>query len=125
MNRSRSKGSFDFITAKISAAMTQPMSRRASSSSTPSVFKDSAAYQKRFVQRGRLRRMLGKDYATLVTRAMGASKAEFLAGLSEHEAARVRARTGLESGRFWRVVKGREFIAWPESPRQLTLFDVD
>ena len=69
--------------------------------------------------------MLGKEYSRLVPRAMGSGKAEFLAGLSEHEAARVRARTGLGPGRFWRVVKGREFIAWPEPARQLTLFDVD
>jgi hypothetical protein len=69
--------------------------------------------------------MLGKEYSPLVPRAMGAGKAEFLAGLSEHEAARMRARTGLGPGRFWRVVKGREFVAWPEPAQQLTLFDVD
>ncbi len=88
-------------------------------------FKATAPYQRRFEQRRRLRRMLGKEYSKLVPRAMGAKKAEFLAALSEHEAVRVRARTGLGPGRFWRVVKGREFVAWPESPRQLTLFDVE
>jgi hypothetical protein len=88
-------------------------------------FEATAPYQRRFEQRRRLRRMLGKEYSHLVPRAMGAKKAEFLAGLSEHEAARVRARTDLGPGRFWRVVKGREFIAWPKSLRQLTLFDVD
>jgi hypothetical protein len=88
-------------------------------------FKAAAPYQRRFEQRGRLRRMLGKEYALLVPRAMGTGKAEFLASLSEDEAARVRARTGLEPGRFWRAVKGRELIRWPQSPRQLTLFDLD
>jgi hypothetical protein len=88
-------------------------------------FKAAAPYQRRFEQRRRLRRMLGKGYAPLAPRAMGTGKAEFLASLSEDEAARVRARTGLEPGGFWRAVKGREFIRWPESPRQLTLFDVD
>ncbi len=88
-------------------------------------FKADAPYQKRFEQRRRLRRMLGKEYAGLVPRAMGSGKAEFLAGLSEDEAARVRARTGLKPGRFWRAAKGRELIDWPTSPRQLTLFDVD
>ena len=88
-------------------------------------FKADAPYQKRFEQRRRLRRMLGKEYAGLVPRAMGSGKAKFLAGLSGDEAARVRARTGLKPGRFWRAAKGREFIAWPTPPRQLTLFDVD
>jgi hypothetical protein len=69
--------------------------------------------------------MLGKEYAGLVPRGMGSGKAEFLAGLSEDEAARVRARTGLKPGRFWRAAKGRELIDWPTSPRQLTLFDDD
>jgi hypothetical protein len=88
-------------------------------------FKAAAPYQRRFEQRRRLRRMLGKEYAPLVPRAMGAGKTAFLASLSEDEAALVRARTGLEPGRFWRAVKGRELIRWPEPPRQLTLFDVD
>jgi hypothetical protein len=66
--------------------------------------------------------MLGKEYARLVPQAMSSGKVKFVAGLSEDEAARVRARTGLDPGRFWRAAKGREFIAWPESPRQLTLF---
>jgi hypothetical protein len=88
-------------------------------------FKAAAPYQRRFEQRLRLRPMLGKEYAPLVPRAMGSGKAEFLASLSEDEAARVRARTGLEPGRFWHAAKGRELIRWPESPRQLTLFDVD
>ena len=88
-------------------------------------FKAAAPYQRRFEQRRRLRRRLGKEYAPLVPRAMGAGKGEFLATLSEDEAARVRARTGLEPGRFWRAVKGRELIGWPESPRQPTLFNID
>jgi hypothetical protein len=69
--------------------------------------------------------MLGKEYAGLVPRAMGSGKANFLAGLSEDEAARVQARTGLEPVRLWRAAKGRELIDWPTSPRRLTLFDVD
>jgi hypothetical protein len=88
-------------------------------------FKDSAAYQQRFEQRGRLRRMLGKCYAPLVLKAFRSGKAEFLAGLTEDEAARIRARTGLEPGRFWRAAKGKEFIAWPKAHRQLMLFDND
>jgi hypothetical protein len=89
------------------------------------VFKDSATYQKRFEQRVRLRRKLGKDYAPLVLRALRSGKGEFLAGLTEDESARIRARTELEPGRFWRAAKGREFITWPEPLRQLTLFDHD
>jgi hypothetical protein len=88
-------------------------------------FKETAPYQRRFVQRTRLRRMLGKEYAPLVLKALRSGKKEFVGGLSEDERARVRARTGLEPGRFWRAAKGREFFNWPESPRQLTLFDMD
>ena len=46
-------------------------------------FKDSAAYQKRFEQRGRLRRMLRKHYAPFVLRALRSGKGEFLSGLTE------------------------------------------
>jgi hypothetical protein len=88
-------------------------------------FKETAPYQKRFEQRGRLRRMLGKQYAPLVLRALRSTKGEFTRGLTEDEAARIRARTGLGPGRFWRAAKGREFLNWPEPPRQLTLFDID
>ena len=88
-------------------------------------FKETAPYQRRFEQRGRLRRMLGKQYAPLVLRALRSTKGEFIRGLTEDESARVRARTGLGPGRFWRAAKGKEFINWPEPPRQLTLFDMD
>jgi hypothetical protein len=69
--------------------------------------------------------MLGKDYAPLVIRALRSGKKEFLGELTEDQAARIRARTGLGPGRFWRVAKGREYINWPEPPRQMTLFDLD
>jgi hypothetical protein len=86
-------------------------------------FKDTAPYQKRFEQRRRLCQMLGKCYAALVMQAFRSGKREFLERLTEDEAARIRGRTGLEPGRFWRVSKGREVIKWPEPSRQLTLFD--
>src|SRR3954447_7955224 len=63
-------------------------------------FKETAPYQRRFEQRGRLRRMLGKHYAPLVLRALRSTKGEFTRGLTEDESARVRARTGLGPGRF-------------------------
>jgi hypothetical protein len=88
-------------------------------------FKETAPYQRRFEQRGRLRRLLGKQYSPLVLRALRSTKGEFTRGLTEDETARIRARTGLRPGRFWRAAKGKEFINWPQPPRQLTLFDVD
>jgi hypothetical protein len=43
---------------------------------------------------------LGKEYAPLVLRALRSGKKEFTGELTEDEATRIRARTGLEPGRF-------------------------
>jgi hypothetical protein len=69
--------------------------------------------------------MLGKEYAPLVLQALRSGKQEFLSGLTEDQAARIRAHTGVDPGRFWRAAKGRQLINWTEPPRQLTLFDVE
>jgi DNA-binding XRE family transcriptional regulator len=81
-------------------------------------FKAAAPYQRRFEQRCRLRRMLGKEYARLVPRAMGAGKGNSW---------RTRQRAGLTQEQLsFRAELSRPYISQLErnskSPTVATLF---
>lgn len=86
-------------------------------------YKPTSPYNRRVEQRHALKRLLGRRHRKLVTQAAGSTKREFLGRWLTEEGARIiRRRLGLDPGRFWRVAKGREFVALPEQSRQLPLF---
>jgi len=107
-------------------------------------------YNRRFEQRQYLKRILGPEYKSLVTLAMGSSKNDFLRhlevewweqGVTQMRNARsryrkhtlrscgrkgaagvIKARLGLDPARFWRVVRGKDFIELPEAYFHRDLF---
>jgi hypothetical protein len=86
-------------------------------------YKSASPYNRRVEQRRELKRILGKGYRTLVTRASRSTKKDFLRTLTAYEVHAIRLRLNLDPGRFWRVAKGKEFVEFPKPPRQPTLFD--
>lgn len=86
-------------------------------------YKSASPYNRRVEHRRELKRILGKGYRTLVTRASRSTKKDFLRTLTADETRVLRLWLKLDPGRFWRVAKGKEFVEFPKPPRQLTLFD--
>lgn len=88
------------------------------------VYKASSPYNRRVEQRRHLKRLLGRQYRTLVTKAARSTKKDFLKyDLTPDGAKAILRRLKLEPGRFWRVAKGKEFLNLPSPPRQLLLFE--
>ncbi len=81
-------------------------------------------YNRRVEQRRALKRILGRGYRPLVTRASRSTKRDFLKGLTPDQTRVIRLCFRIDPGRFWRAAKGREFLDLPRPPRQLTLFDI-
>lgn len=86
-------------------------------------YTERSRYNRRFLQRKALKKRLGKDYAKLVVRAMGFSKARFLEVVTEEQKARIKARLDLEPGDFWRAAKGSLILDLPKPPQQLEMFN--
>src|SRR5262245_4875870 len=93
------------------------------------VFKDSSPYNRRVLQRKWMKKQLahvGRQYRPLVTQAMRETKGYFLkryavAGVAD--VLKLAFGPDMDPGRFWRVVKGKEWIEIPKAPVQGTLFD--
>jgi hypothetical protein len=88
------------------------------------LYRANSLYNRRFLQRQELKRILGRHHRSLVTRAMRATKREFLAVLTEAESHAVRRKLRVDPGEFWRAVHGRVFPPLPVRERQLE-FDFD
>jgi hypothetical protein len=89
-----------------------------------SVYTATSPYNRRVEQRRALKRILGRQYRTLVTKASRSTKKDFLRHYLTPEGARAIQRVlKIDPRRFWRVAKGLEFIELPQPPRQLRLFD--
>jgi len=88
------------------------------------LYKASSPYNRRVEQRKALKRILGRTHRKLVTQAMSSTKQEFLTHwLTEAGAYIIKRRLDLDPGRFWRAVKGREFLHLPKPPVQSLLFE--
>jgi hypothetical protein len=86
----------------------------------------SSPYNRRVEQRRILKRILGRSYRSLVTKASRSTKRDFLKfDLTPEGARAIARRLKLEPGRFWRVAKGKEFLDLPSPARQLLLFESD
>jgi hypothetical protein len=91
------------------------------------VFKESSPYNRRVLQRRYLKRRLGRGWRKLVGEAMYHPKGRFLAQVVTPDAAAIiRMALRMDAGRFWRVVRGKEWIDIPKPRQQPLLFtDVD
>ena len=90
------------------------------------IYKPSNAFSRRVEQRHALKRLLGRDFRTLVTRASRSTKRDFLKfDLTPDGAKAIARRLKVDPGRFWRLAKGKEFLDLPTPPRQLLLFNDD
>ena len=78
------------------------------------VFKEGSRYNLRFLQRRRLKELLGKKYRPLVEQAKSFTLRVFLENLTAERAYAIRAILQMEPSEFWRAAKGREIYELPE-----------
>ncbi len=88
------------------------------------LYRENSVYNRRFLQRREMKRVLGRGYRSLVTRAKRATKQEFLAAVTLAEAEVVRHKLRIELGQFWRAAQGKVFLERPAPELQLE-FDFD
>lgn len=90
------------------------------------IYEITSPYNRRVEQRRALKRMLGRQHRSLVTKAARATNRDFLKfDLTPEGAKAINRRLKLDPGRFWRVAKGKEFLDLPKPALQLLLFDLD
>lgn len=77
------------------------------------LFRDNSLYNRRFHQRRRLKKLLGKENRPLVGEAKASTKRDFLKFLTEDQARAIRRIIEVEPGEFWRAAKGRAFLDLP------------
>ena len=87
-------------------------------------YRESSLYNRRYLQRMRMKELLGKRFRKLVGEAKYHTKTVFLEHLTVREARAIRNRLGCEPGEMWRAAQGKFFLTLPEPPKQLE-FDFD
>ena len=75
-------------------------------------FKEGSVYNRRFNQRRRLKKLLGKN-RKLVGDAKSSTKGDFLKHLTREEAKAIRRILGVGPGEFWRAATGAVFLGLP------------
>jgi len=83
------------------------------------VFRENSVYNRRYEQRMKLKKLLGKRYRSLVTKAKQYTQSNFLDVLTAQEAYAIRKLLKMEPVLFWRLSKGKCFADLPESPGSL------
>lgn len=83
------------------------------------VFKEGSVYNRRFLQRRRMKELLGKPYRSLVNRAKGFTQRVFLEQLTAKEAYVIRATLRMSPIEFWRAATGSTFCELPEQPSRI------
>ncbi len=78
------------------------------------VYKANSLYNRRFVQRRRLKELLGRSHRKLVGNAMSVRKRDFVGELLDDEVRAIRRILHLEPGAFWQAVRGKRFIDLPQ-----------
>jgi hypothetical protein len=77
------------------------------------VYRPNSLYNRRFLQRRRLKELLGKDDRRLVGMAMRSRKRDFLRELIDSDVAAIRGILSLDAGEFWRAARGKRFLKLP------------
>lgn len=85
------------------------------------VYKPESLYNRRFLQRRRLKELLGKEHRPLVGRAMAMRKKDFVAEVTPAQSRAVRQCLNVGVGDLWRVVRGKLFLTLPARIVQLEL----
>lgn len=83
------------------------------------VYKPASIYNRRFMQRRRMKELLGRDFRKLVNAAFRNTKGRFLAELGEQEAWKIKRVFDVTPGVFWRAAKGVQFLDLPPKEHQL------
>lgn len=79
------------------------------------IFKESSVYNRRFLQRRKIKDLLGKKYRKLVGEAK-TRKAIFLENLLPEHALAIRRILGVDPALFWRTCRGKTFLDLPDKP---------
>lgn len=85
------------------------------------VFKENSLYNRRFEQRRRMKRLLVKEYRSLVQEAKSSTKGNFVKRLTRDHITAIRRVFRVGPGEFWRAAKGKAFLDLPPEFVQLEL----
>ncbi|MFV0445725.1 MAG: hypothetical protein ACK5Q5_19250, partial [Planctomycetaceae bacterium] len=85
------------------------------------IYRENSLYNRRYLQRQRMKQLLGRTHRPLVELAQRSTKAWFLEHLSEPQARAIQQRLQTDPGRFWRAAHGKVFLDLPAPWRQLML----
>lgn len=88
------------------------------------LYKGTSPYNRRVEQRRYLKKRLGPGHRSQVGYAMTWGKGEFIKNLPTESARRIQARLNLDPGRFWRVVRGKEFVEQVTPQTTPEMFDI-
>lgn len=85
------------------------------------VYRENSLYHRRFMQRRRMKELLGKRYRHLVedAKCRYTTKKVFLEKLTDEQARAIRQILNCEPRAFWRAAKGKTFLQLPPRPEQL------
>ena len=83
-------------------------------------FRENSLYNRRFEQRKKLKHLLGRKNRYLVSDARNLNQSAFLEQLTAEQAFLIRKGLQISPDRFWRVVRGHEWIALPKKMRYVS-----
>jgi hypothetical protein len=83
-------------------------------------YKPTSRYNRRYLQRHRLKEMLGRGFSKLVGKAQMKrwTQKVFLAQITEEDKAMIRQRIGVDPVMFWRACRGKVILNLPQKPLQ-------
>jgi hypothetical protein len=88
------------------------------------LYRRNSVYNRRFLQRQQMKRILGRRHRPLVTKAKRTAQRDFIAALTEAQVQAIRRGLQLGPKEFWRAVRGAVLLQLPGPERQLE-FDFD
>lgn len=89
------------------------------------MFKPNSVYNRRYEQRMKLKKLLGKRFRPLVTKAKQYAQRIFLDVLTAQEAYAIRKLLHVEPVQFWRLSKGKVFMDLPDKPGVINLSELN
>jgi hypothetical protein len=77
------------------------------------LFRENSLYNRRFLQRRRMKKLLTKEHRSLVQEAKSSTKGEFVKRLTGDQSRAIRRVFRVGPGEFWRAATGKAFLDLP------------
>ena len=83
------------------------------------LYRENSVHHRRFLQRQRMKRLLGREHRKLVKQANRETKQDFLSTITQEQAWAIRRKFGVDPTKFWRAANGKVFLDLPDLLVQL------